>query len=261
MFNYHTGKFLSILCSICFPLCHIKGKEGMQLLFTFSSHRIKGLSPEHFSSFEYRSRFDLLPSVSTQFIVLNFHFVLVSSKRIKMSQRFYFNEGHCNGLRKIRKPLMEKKRRARINDSLEKLKQILLKNTVAMTYGSRPTKLEKADILEMTVRYLQILQSQKSSTATLSNNDCVTSTTDLTKSHATVEKRPFATVTTNAFSAKVESENKENLCANFDVKREKREPTAKTSFKKSQSSAFKEINKNLLFEADPNVDNRPWRPW
>lgn len=61
-------------------------------------------------------------------------------------------------LRKIRKPLMEKKRRARINDSLNTLKQILLQNTVAIpTSGGRIAKLEKADILEMTVRYVKNL--------------------------------------------------------------------------------------------------------
>lgn len=65
-----------------------------------------------------------------------------------------------------RKPLMEKKRRARINDSLETLKEILLKNTVAVTQGTRPTKLEKADILEMTVRYLKVLHKRNTAVLT-----------------------------------------------------------------------------------------------
>uniref|UniRef100_A0A1I7TFU9 BHLH domain-containing protein n=1 Tax=Caenorhabditis tropicalis TaxID=1561998 RepID=A0A1I7TFU9_9PELO len=56
------------------------------------------------------------------------------------------------------KPLMEKKRRARINRSLSTLKQILIqdehKNSTAHS------KWEKADILEMTVEYLQQLRSQ-----------------------------------------------------------------------------------------------------
>ncbi|KAB0797125.1 hypothetical protein PPYR_08119 [Photinus pyralis] len=66
----------------------------------------------------------------------------------------------------IRKPLMEKKRRARINDSLETLKQILLdskttlKESTPKRNGQRTTKLEKADILEMTVRYLQHLHNK-----------------------------------------------------------------------------------------------------
>ncbi|KAJ3626787.1 hypothetical protein MTP99_017256 [Tenebrio molitor] len=68
--------------------------------------------------------------------------------------------------RKIRKPLMEKKRRARINDSLETLKQILLeskttlKESTGKRNGQRTAKLEKADILEMTVRYVQHLRNK-----------------------------------------------------------------------------------------------------
>lgn len=58
---------------------------------------------------------------------------------------------------------MEKKRRARINDSLEALKQILLESKTTLRgsatrrNGQRTAKLEKADILEMTVNYLQHL--------------------------------------------------------------------------------------------------------
>lgn len=183
-----------------------------------------------------------------------------------MSQKLFFTENHCNGLRKIRKPLMEKKRRARINDSLEKLKQILLKNTVAITYGSRPTKLEKADILEMTVRYLQMLQKQKSTSSNPNGHDCVTSTTsvDSTKSPATMKNRPYAMATStslNLISIKNKSENKENVCATFDVKTNRNQSMAEVNFKRSRSSAFKEINRNSLMEAKPNMDSRPWRPW
>ncbi|XP_029362831.1 transcription factor HES-2-like [Echeneis naucrates] len=55
-------------------------------------------------------------------------------------------------LRKTMKPLMEKRRRARINDSLNHLKNLILPLT-----GRNKTpysKFEKADILEMTVRFL-----------------------------------------------------------------------------------------------------------
>lgn len=62
--------------------------------------------------------------------------------------------------RKIRKPKIEKFRRARINSSLESLKEILLRNTISIPQGSRPTKLEKADILEMTVRYVEMLHEK-----------------------------------------------------------------------------------------------------
>uniref|UniRef100_A0A3Q2ZIX0 Hes family bHLH transcription factor 2 n=1 Tax=Hippocampus comes TaxID=109280 RepID=A0A3Q2ZIX0_HIPCM len=50
------------------------------------------------------------------------------------------------------KPLVEKRRRARINDSLNHLKELILPLTGRDK--SRNSKLEKADILEMTVRFL-----------------------------------------------------------------------------------------------------------
>jgi hypothetical protein len=64
--------------------------------------------------------------------------------------------------RKVRKPKIEKLRRARINTSLESLKDILLRNTISLPQGARPTKLEKADILEMSVRYIELLHEKLS---------------------------------------------------------------------------------------------------
>ncbi|XP_062248746.1 transcription factor HES-2-like [Platichthys flesus] len=55
-------------------------------------------------------------------------------------------------LRKTMKPLMEKRRRARINDSLNHLKNLILPLTGRDK--TRYSKLEKADILEMTARFL-----------------------------------------------------------------------------------------------------------
>ncbi|XP_019944579.2 transcription factor HES-2-like [Paralichthys olivaceus] len=55
-------------------------------------------------------------------------------------------------IRKTMKPLMEKRRRARINDSLNHLKNLILPLTGRDK--TRYSKLEKADILEMTVRFL-----------------------------------------------------------------------------------------------------------
>lgn len=55
--------------------------------------------------------------------------------------------------RSISKPLMEKRRRDRINKSLDELKTILV--TVLKRDQSGCSKLEKADILEMTVNYLK----------------------------------------------------------------------------------------------------------
>lgn len=92
---------------------------------------------------------------------------LKSSKKISIGHPFEQRQSSLPSFKlRNRKPLMEKKRRARINDSLETLKEILLKDTVAVTQGTRPTKLEKADILEMTVRYLKILHKRNTAVLT-----------------------------------------------------------------------------------------------
>ncbi|XP_010902497.2 transcription factor HES-1-B isoform X1 [Esox lucius] len=58
--------------------------------------------------------------------------------------------------RKSSKPIMEKRRRARINDSLGQLKTLIL--DALKKDSSRHSKLEKADILEMTVKHLRNMQ-------------------------------------------------------------------------------------------------------
>lgn len=58
--------------------------------------------------------------------------------------------------RKAKKPLMEKMRRARINDSLNEMKTLVL--DLLNKDASRYSKMEKADVLEMTVTYLRAMQ-------------------------------------------------------------------------------------------------------
>ncbi|CAL9703507.1 unnamed protein product [Knipowitschia caucasica] len=67
-------------------------------------------------------------------------------------------------MRKTLKPLMEKRRRARINDSLNHLKNLILPLTGRDK--SRYSKLEKADILEMTVRFLSEMPPANSKSKT-----------------------------------------------------------------------------------------------
>ncbi|XP_026867124.2 transcription factor HES-2-like [Electrophorus electricus] len=69
-------------------------------------------------------------------------------------------------LRKTLKPLMEKRRRARINDSLNQLKTLIL--PLIGKDNCRYSKLEKADILEMTVRFLTNIPSSPTKDTTLS---------------------------------------------------------------------------------------------
>ncbi|XP_011793701.1 PREDICTED: transcription factor HES-3 [Colobus angolensis palliatus] len=59
---------------------------------------------------------------------------------------------------------MEKKRRARINVSLEQLKSLLEKH---YSHQIRKRKLEKADILELSVKYMRSLQNSLQASASV----------------------------------------------------------------------------------------------
>jgi len=60
--------------------------------------------------------------------------------------------------RKVMKPLLERKRRARINKCLDDLKDLMV--YAMQSEGESITKLEKADVLELTVRHLHKLKRQ-----------------------------------------------------------------------------------------------------
>lgn len=200
----------------------------------------------------------------------------LSCENIKMSQMSHHVFKTEIAPRKIRKPLMEKKRRARINDSLETLKEILLKNTVAITQGSRPTKLEKADILEMTVRYLQVLQ-KRLYVVNGNSNDCVTSTTSnttgdsgqnhnrKTDDHPKSFQKPSSKIDSMYFTL---ADNKENIPSSDRCLTAKKINNHKQNnpFIPSRRSAFKSIAKNNVIVAAKNNhdllgESEPWRPW
>merc|ERR1712018_691142 len=61
--------------------------------------------------------------------------------------------------RKIVKPLIERKRRARINACLDELKDLMM--FALQSEGESISKLEKADVLELTVKHLRKLKRQQ----------------------------------------------------------------------------------------------------
>merc|ERR1712172_65966 len=61
--------------------------------------------------------------------------------------------------RKVMKPLLERKRRARINACLDELKDMMV--STLHSEGESISKLEKTDVLELTVRHLQKLKRQQ----------------------------------------------------------------------------------------------------
>ncbi|XP_026205199.1 transcription factor HES-1-like [Anabas testudineus] len=77
------------------------------------------------------------------------------------------SQEHLTLTHKLRKPLVEKLRRERINSSIEQLKSLLGPEFLKQQPDS---KLEKADILEMTVCFLTQLQQQNQEQKTLINH-------------------------------------------------------------------------------------------
>merc|ERR1719383_1044298 len=61
--------------------------------------------------------------------------------------------------RKVLKPLIERKRRARINACLDELKDLMV--FAMQSEGENISKLEKADVLELTVKHLRKLKRQQ----------------------------------------------------------------------------------------------------
>ncbi|XP_030376173.1 enhancer of split mbeta protein [Scaptodrosophila lebanonensis] len=61
--------------------------------------------------------------------------------------------------RKVMKPMLERKRRARINKCLDELKDIMVE--CLTQEGEHITRLEKADILELTVEHMKKLRAHK----------------------------------------------------------------------------------------------------
>lgn len=61
--------------------------------------------------------------------------------------------------RKVMKPMLERKRRARINKCLDELKDLMV--SALASDGENVTKLEKADVLELTVRHLRRLKQNR----------------------------------------------------------------------------------------------------
>ncbi|MGH0185196.1 UNVERIFIED_CONTAM: hypothetical protein FKN15_029438 [Acipenser sinensis] len=82
----------------------------------------------------------------------------IASETVEYSPRMTVaKRKEASELRKNLKPLMEKRRRARINESLNQLKTLIL--PLIGKDNSRYSKLEKADILEMTVLFLKDIPS------------------------------------------------------------------------------------------------------
>lgn len=154
--------------------------------------------------------------------------------------------------RKVRKPKIEKLRRARINSSLESLKEILLRNTISIPQGSRPTKLEKADILEMTVRYVEMLHEKISGLSEKSSRKSMETfgTIHWSPSH---ERVAFSDVTNQKDKkqkpTQIVADNKAWFNKPLQIQRQ-------------SSSNILEDKENLTIELNQSMlGEHHWRPW
>lgn len=87
-------------------------------------------------------------------VLLEFNYqkyFLIMSVKMEMSKTYQY--------RKVMKPMLERKRRARINKCLDELKDLMV--ATLESEGEHVTRLEKADILELTVAHLQKLKQQR----------------------------------------------------------------------------------------------------
>jgi len=91
------------------------------------------------------------------------NFCIVNTSNMEMNDNFDLDGdvtetpmSRTHQYRKVMKPLLERKRRARINKCLDELKDLMVH--ALQSEGESITKLEKADVLELTVRHLQKLK-------------------------------------------------------------------------------------------------------
>ncbi|RLV95083.1 hypothetical protein DV515_00012953 [Chloebia gouldiae] len=141
---------------------------------------------------------------------------------------------------KLRKPVVEKMRRDRINSSIEQLKLLLEKEFQRHQPNS---KLEKADILEMTVSYLKQQSQLQMKTAGSFHKS---SQFDFREGYSRCLQEAFYFLSLH----KVRTETQTKLLSHF---------------QKSQSAApevsFSPGNASALKQVSPKDSSPLWRPW
>ncbi|XP_034537590.1 transcription factor HES-5-like [Notolabrus celidotus] len=150
------------------------------------------------------------------------------------------SQEHLTLTHKLRKPLVEKLRRERINSSIEQLKSLLGPEFLKQEPDS---KLEKADILEMTVCVLRRLQQQNQAVNSAAVNQgyskCVQEATHFLSREQVNMKSQRRLL--NHFNKLQSSSEKNRREADFSPL----SSTVQTSISKEKSP----------------VNSAPWRPW
>ncbi|KAM4582954.1 transcription factor HES-5-like [Fundulus diaphanus] len=147
---------------------------------------------------------------------------------------------------KLRKPLVERLRRERINSSIEQLKSLL---GVEFLKQQPDSKLEKADILEMTVCFLSRLQQQQPQQQ--QHPDVVTGAADQGYSRCVREMAHFLS------KDQLETKSQRILLDHFN----KQQTSSDKNLKEADFSSL-----NAAVQRSVNKENNPinsalWRPW
>ncbi|MEE6483812.1 hypothetical protein FKM82_013662 [Ascaphus truei] len=142
----------------------------------------------------------------------------------------------------LRKPIVEKMRRDRINSSIEHLKLLMEKEF----HKQEPTlKLEKADILEMAVSYLQQQKSQPSCLNSLEQ--------DYKQGYSWCTKEALQFLCCYPESSEAQIKLLNHLQAPQKVKKDLEVCSASFSY----LSSLTDRKQTVL----TSITSKPWRPW
>ncbi|XP_059925648.1 transcription factor HES-5-like [Gadus macrocephalus] len=152
-------------------------------------------------------------------------------------------QNHQTLTHKIRKPLVEKLRRERINSSIEQLKSLLGPEFLKQEPDS---KMEKADILEMTVDFLRQLQLSR-------HGNSVTGLTAANQGHS----RCVQEVVHFLSKDEVKTLSNRRMLDHFQNLR----TSSDTRLTEGGSIQLSSPLKNNITKEKSSVNSAIWRPW
>ncbi|XP_051804113.1 transcription factor HES-5-like [Acanthochromis polyacanthus] len=150
------------------------------------------------------------------------------------------SQEHLTLTHKLRKPLVEKLRRERINSSIEQLKSLLGPEFLKQQPDS---KMEKADILEMTVCFLRRLQQKHQAVNT--------AVVDQGYSSCVREVMNFLS------KEEVKTQSQRRLLNHFS----KLQPSSENNLTEADFSPLSSTVQSSITKDKSPVNSALWRPW
>ncbi|XP_023149001.1 transcription factor HES-5-like [Amphiprion ocellaris] len=150
------------------------------------------------------------------------------------------SQEHLTLNHKLRKPLVEKLRRERINSSIEQLKSLLGPEFLKQQPDS---KMEKADILEMTVCFLRRLQQQHQAVNTAAADQGYSSCVREVMNFLSKEE--------------VKTQSQRRLLKHFN----KLQPSSRNNLTEADFSPLSSTVQTSITKDKSPVNSALWRPW